>query len=89
MAYEQRNNTGSLFKNEKRETDKHPTHTGSLIVDGVAYWLSAWVKESQSGTKFFSLAVKPKDGGAGSAKQTPQQAARAPANADMDDEIPF
>lgn len=67
MAYEQRDNTGSLFRNENRQTDNHPTHTGqSLIVcphcqAKTAYWDSAWVKEAKDGKKYFSLSYKPKD----------------------------
>lgn len=60
MAYEQKPNTGSLFKAKERATDRHPEYTGSINVDGKDYWLSAWVKEGQT-QKFFSLAVKPKD----------------------------
>ena len=60
MAYVPKNNTGSLFKNDRKDSDRHPDYTGSIIVDGVSYWLSAWVKEGQRG-KFFSMAVKPKD----------------------------
>lgn len=55
-----RTNTGVLFRNDKATTDKHPTHTGSINIDGTEYWLSAWVKEGAKG-KFFSMAVKPKE----------------------------
>ena len=54
-------NRGALFRNERRESDNHPEYTGSINVDGTDYWLSAWVKEGKSGSKFFSLSVKPKD----------------------------
>ena len=80
-------NSGALFKNDKATTDKHPTHTGSINVDGVEYWLSAWVKVGKRG-KFFSLAVKP--------KETPQER-KAPARPsprqssglDEDSDVPF
>lgn len=53
-------NNGVLFANDKREKDTHPTHTGSATIDGVDYWVSAWVKE-KNGRKFFSMAYKPKE----------------------------
>lgn len=59
MAYEQKNMTGILFRNDKRTSDKHPTHRGSITIGGVEYFLSAWVKEGKKG-KFFSLAAQPK-----------------------------
>ena len=70
MAFEQKNNSGSLFKNERKETESQPTHTGSVMVDGKEYYISAWVKTGKNDTRFFSLAFKPKGeptrGGGGS-----------------------
>jgi hypothetical protein len=77
---ERRDMSGTLGKNERREKDTHPTHTGQCLIDGKAYWISAWVKEGQSG-KFFSLAFKPKE-----ARQEP---APAISGAAFDDDIPF
>ena len=53
-------NRGALFRNDKATTDKHPTHTGKINVEGRDYYLNAWVKEGKKG-KFFSLSVKPVD----------------------------
>ena len=76
-------NRGALFANDKRETDLHPTHTGSINVEGVDYWLNAWVKTSKAGRKFFSLSVKPKEPQA-SAPPKPQRVEFEP-----DQDIPF
>ena len=76
-------NSGALFRNQKKETEKHPDHTGTINVEGREFWLSAWIKTSKSGQKFFSLSVKPKDGAA-PAKPVQQTQAN-----DFDDSIPF
>lgn len=54
-------NSGALFKNDDKATDKHPDYRGNINVDGTDYWLSAWLKTSKSGSKFMSLSVQPKD----------------------------
>jgi hypothetical protein len=59
LAYEQKDNSGTLFKNDKREKDTHPHATGTAMIDGVEYWVSAWTKEGAKG-KFQSLAFQPK-----------------------------
>lgn len=92
MAYEQRDNNGSLWKNDKqREGKNDPGYTGSCMVGGVEYWLSGWVKESPKG-KFFSLAFKPKDVSKAKPASKPATAPTAqpaaPAPADTDD-VPF
>jgi len=51
---EKKDNSGVLFKNDKKETEKHPHYKGNITVDGKDYWLSAWVKEGKSG-KFMGL----------------------------------
>jgi hypothetical protein len=61
MAYEPRENSGSLFRNEKKEKDNQPSHTGTALIDGRVYQISAWVKTGKNDSKFFSLAFKPKD----------------------------
>lgn len=79
MAYEQKNNSGSLFRNDRKEQPNHPDYKGSVMIDGVEMWVSAWVKEG-NGKKFFSMSF------------TPKQAQAAPASAataqDSDD-LPF
>ena len=55
-------NRGALFKNDRKEQgDRKPEYSGSLNVDGVEYFLDAWLKTSQAGQKFMSVSVKRKD----------------------------
>jgi len=61
MSYEQRDMSGSLFKNRKKEKDSHPNATGSAMIDGVEYWVSAWTKKDKNGDPWQSLAFKRKE----------------------------
>ena len=61
MAYQQKENSGSLFQNDKKEKDTHPDSKGSAIIGGVEYWVSAWRKTGSGGKKFLSLAFTKKE----------------------------
>lgn len=76
-------NSGTLFKNDlEGKSENFPPYGGSINVEGVEYWISAWVKDGQKG-KFFSLAIKPKEA------QAPRQPAREQSREELDTEIPF
>ncbi len=95
-------NSGTMKRNDKRKTDKHPEFTGQLSVTcphcnhASEFWLSSWVREAKAtGRKFFSLALKPKE----APRQTPDEnkarlkegVAKATSGEDQppDDEVPF
>lgn len=80
-------NRGVLFKNQRKESDKHPDYTGNINVDGTEFWLSAWIKDGAKG-KFMSLSIKPKDEQPQAAKRDAISSGRS-LKADMDDDIPF
>jgi uncharacterized protein (DUF736 family) len=56
MAYELRDGSGSLFRNErKQEGDRQPDYRGDAMVNGRKVEIAAWLKTSASGKKFLSL----------------------------------
>jgi hypothetical protein len=82
---ESKNMSGAIFKNDTSgRPENFPGYGGSANIDGVEYWISAWVKDGQKG-KFFSLSFKRKDE---SHAKGMQQARTALDDFDADD-VPF
>lgn len=77
------NNRGSIWKNDKKETEKHPDFTGSLNVNGVDFWVSAWKRRADQNEKApaLSFSIKAKDDTA------PVKASTH--ISDIDDDVPF
>lgn len=86
MSYDN-TNRGSIWKNEKKTTDKHPDFTGSLNVEGVEYWVSAWKRKPDANPKAppLSFSIKPKEQSQHQqAKQNGYQEDKS-----FDDDLPF
>jgi hypothetical protein len=84
-------NRGSIWKNEKKTTDKHPDFTGSLNVDGKDYWVSAWKRKEGASDRSpaLSFSVKPKDGKPMDATSSRVSVAHSQDSDSLRDEIPF
>lgn len=80
MAFEHKDNNGSLFRNKEKKADKHPDHTGTAKIDGVNYKIAAWINEGNSG-KYFRLKFERMD------EQKPAEP--APQQDFQDDDVPF
>ena len=50
---------GKLWNNDKKESDKQPDFTGSLVVDGVKYSLAGWNNVSKAGDTYIGVRIKP------------------------------
>ena len=83
MSYQHKPDSGSLFKNDKREADSHPHAKGSALIDGVEYWVSAWTNQKENGEKYQALKF--------SKKEENKAARPAPVEEPepFDDQIPF
>lgn len=101
--YQQKELSGSLFKNSKKEKDTHPDVRGTAKIDGVDYRVSGWNRTTKGGAPWISLAFTRAD--EAPQRQQPQslmqeQASERPvasperraaegAIAGMPDDIPF
>lgn len=97
MAYEQRDNSGTFFINDRKETDRHADFRGSIQVEGKDYWLNVWNKDGPKG-EYWSVSVTPKEKATGNSQARPitqgtsSLSKKSPpvSNAEaLDDDLPF
>jgi hypothetical protein len=81
MAYEIKNNTGTAFKNKRKEADTHADYTGEGLVNNEPVWLNLWVKKDKSGNTYFSMSFRPKK----AQEAKPAQ----PSNKEVENDCPF
>jgi len=84
MAFQQKPNRGSLFRNDDKSKDEDRDYSGSLNVEGREYWLSGWINETKTGTKYLSLSVKPKE-----ERDSDKAKPKGSAARELNDSIPF
>lgn len=87
MTYQHKNNSGSLFPNDRKDNEKQPDYKGSAIIDGKEFWLSAWERQGGRGV-YFSVSISPKEAAQPRSQYQPKQEA-APQKDSFEDDIPF
>lgn len=75
---ETKENTGAIFKNDKKTSDKAPDYKGKINVDGVDKAIALWVRDAKNGTKYFSVKI-----------EEPYNKPAAPQAEDEDNGLPF
>ena len=91
MAYDHKELSGSLFKNDKGDNPSRPDYRGDCKIGGEVYEIAAWVKDGKNG-KFMSLSFKPKQERAAKEYQPTQAEVRSEVSGlkrDLSDEIPW
>jgi hypothetical protein len=73
MPYEQRDNSGTLFVNDKKTDPKSslPDRKGDGVINGQKVWISGWLKDGKNGTQFLSLSFTPKEEGGSKTETKP------------------
>ena len=87
--YQQKDNSGALFKNDKKESDSHPDYKGSAMINGSDYWVSGWINTSNAGTKYMKFSYSPKEQVHNNGVQQVQAAVGGMSMAQLEDDIPF
>lgn len=81
MSYQEKDQSGTLFRNQRKEREAQPDWTGKAIINGTPVYVSGWDKDGR-----ISLAFKNRQEGALEKKPEPRQMG---GNIGPDDEIPF
>ena len=86
MPYDN-NNSGALFRNDKKKEDKEPDYKGSINVEGKEFWVNGWINEAkESGKKYLKVKVSPKENSGGDGRDNPRQ--RSQRSRGTDDDFP-
>jgi uncharacterized protein (DUF736 family) len=82
---------GALFKNkDKDEGDSKPDYTGNAQIEGVDYFMDAWINTSESGRKYMSVKFKAKKAQANPPAREPRKGGYSrDDNDDPRGEVPF
>jgi hypothetical protein len=64
-------NSGVLFRNDNKQSDKHADYRGEVNAAGVDYWLNGYVRTSKKGVKFIAFKLKPKEQEAAALTRSP------------------
>jgi len=84
MTQYDNNNSGALFKNLKKTTEKDADYSGPSEINNQKYMVWARIKKSKDGVTFMALSYAPKTDGAVQGKPK-----TVSVNIDLDDNIPF
>lgn len=81
--FELKEGKGTAFKNKNKTSDKHPSYTGTVLIDGKERWISVWGNKTQKGDTYLSFDIK--------AKEVKEEKEEEETDADGlgDDRIPF
>ena len=89
-----KDNSGALFKEEEKKSEKHPDYKGNCLVNGQKMYIAAWINESQSGKKYMSLSFSAPSTDAKYKKENSSASAKPEfsepnASVGVDNDLPF
>lgn len=52
-----KNNSGAIFKNTRKQEDRHPDYKGQINVNGQLFDIALWVKRPDGKDPYFSASI--------------------------------
>lgn len=59
--FQQKDNSGAMFKNNDKTGETEPDYKGNALIDGSDYWINAWLNTSKAGNKYMKFSFSPKE----------------------------
>ena len=87
--YQQKDNSGVLFKNLDKTTETDPDYKGHAMIDGTDFHFNAWINTSKAGQKYMKASFSPKQQVHANGVQQVQQAMAPQIEPLSEDDIPF
>jgi len=56
----ERVNSGAAWYNKDRLTEKHPSYSGTINIEGILYFIDIWPRKTEDGRTWLSMAFKKK-----------------------------
>lgn len=53
--YKHKDNSGSAFKNNYKQSEKHPDYKGTTVIGGKTYEVALWERSTSKGEPYYSL----------------------------------
>jgi len=94
MAFDHRDNSGTMFKNHSKNKENQPDYRGECKINGTVLAISGWIKQGKKG-EFLSLAFseprqREQDSQAGGRWDAPPQTGNGGGSGGSQaDEVPF
>jgi hypothetical protein len=93
MAFEHKDYSGAIFKNDRKEKDSDADYRGDGVIDGVSMWINAWINDKKGGGKYMKLTFRPKnpplEKSAPTTALTERRGSMKDQIIDLDDSVPF
>tara|TARA_R110000803_G_scaffold163931_1_gene227685 strand:- start:2827 stop:3102 length:276 start_codon:yes stop_codon:yes gene_type:complete len=91
MAYEMKDNSGSIFKNKNKTEEWHAPMRGNALIGGVEYWVDAYTNvgtKNDQEERWQGLRFKPKENKPTESSGSYKESHKAESEITKDD-IPF
>lgn len=79
--YKHKDNSGSAFKNNYKQSEKHPDYKGTCVIGGKTYEVALWERSTSKGEPFYSM--KYSEPYKGNSEKSPQPKAPTPKRGDF------